>query len=455
MTNKTFIPAFKASVGDWEYYICTMKYAEAARHINFAWELGGNADLNRLIQRGIGKRTDDIRDYLLQSEHRFLGALIVAAWGGDPDYTPLAMEDPNGYLSGLDKQFGVLTFDGTQSYFALDGQHRLKAIKEAIKTDPKIGKEDICVIMVSHYDSADGKVRTRRLFTNINRNAKATTGAENIVLDEDDGAAIITRRLVTEHPFLSRKGVVKVFTMQGEEGELKLAPGNVPQTDKAAWSTLSTLYDMVSHLSFDLDASMQKRSARPSDEVLESSYEVIAKRLDDLLRSAGNVSGAMVEGISAKDIRAPKNKEGEGAAFLRPVIQKAVTRVIRNLVSQEVIDWDEAMVRLSSLDWRIAAAPWLAVFNPANSKMITAKENVELLDELVEVHVAAASKQAIARARKAYKEVKGQAYPISDDILQNNIVTHDRKQMPAQSELANVSDDGAEEETKSQKETSA
>jgi DNA sulfur modification protein DndB len=438
MTNKTFIPAFKASVGDWDYYICTMKYAEAARHINFAWELGGNADLNRLIQRGIGKRTDDIRDYLLKSEHRFLGALIVAAWGGDPDYTPLTMDDPNGYLSGLDRQFGVLTFDGTQSYFALDGQHRLKAIKEAIKVDPKIGREDICIIMVSHYDSEDGKVRTRRLFTNINRNAKATTGAENIVLDEDDGAAIVTRRLVTEHPFLSRKGVVKVFTMQGEEGELKLAPGNVPQSDKAAWSTLSTLYDMVSHLSFDLDPSMQKRSARPSDQVLESSYEIISKRIDDLLRAAGDIPLVMPDGVNARDIRAPKGKEGEGAAFLRPVIQKAVTRVIRNLVSQEVLGWTDAMARLSSLNWNIAAPPWVAVFNPTNSKMITAKENVELLDELVEAHLAAGSKQAIARARKRFKEVRGQTYPVGEEYLQQNLVAHEKKLFSAPTELADV-----------------
>ena len=243
MTNKTFIPAFKASVGDWEYYICIMKYAEVARQVGFAYELGGNSDLNTMIQRGLGDRTDSIKNYLLKSDHRFLGAIIIAAWGGAPTYVDISMDDPDGLLSGIDRQFGVLTFDGTQQYFALDGQHRLKAIKEAIKNKPELGKEDICVIMVSHFDSEDGKIRTRRLFTNINRNAKATTGAENIVLDEDDGAAILTRRLLTEHPFLSIEGVVKVFTRVGDEGELRLAAGNVPQGDKKALTTIANLYD--------------------------------------------------------------------------------------------------------------------------------------------------------------------------------------------------------------------
>jgi DNA sulfur modification protein DndB len=194
MSNKTFIPAFRAKVGDWQYYICIMKYAEVARQVQFAYELGGNAELGNLIQRGITARTKEITDYLLKSEHRFLGSLIIAAWGGDPSYQDITMEDPDGLLKGIDKSFGILTFDGTQSYFALDGQHRLKAIKDALKKKPELGLEDICVLLVSHFDTEDGRVKTRRLFTNINRNAKITSAAENIALDEDYGISIITRQ---------------------------------------------------------------------------------------------------------------------------------------------------------------------------------------------------------------------------------------------------------------------
>ena len=52
MANRTLIPAFEAKVGDWKYYICSMKYAEVARQVGFAYEMGGNKDLNSLIQRG-------------------------------------------------------------------------------------------------------------------------------------------------------------------------------------------------------------------------------------------------------------------------------------------------------------------------------------------------------------------------------------------------------------------
>lgn len=417
MTNKTFIPAFKASVGDWDYYIAIMKYAEVARQVGFAHDLGGNADLGTMIQRGISSRTDEIKKYLIESEHRFLGSLIIAVWGGEPEYISLTMADQENYLAGIDRQFGVLSFDGTQQYFALDGQHRLKAIKEAIKQNPEIGKEDICVIIVSHFDTSEGKQRTRRLFTNINRNAKVTTGAENIVLDEDDGAAIITRRLITEHPFLSKDGVVKVFTRQGDDGDIKLAAGNVANGEKRAVTTIMNLHDLVQSLSFDLDPSMVNRDARPTDEVLEASYVEIAARLDGLLKAAGDLPTAYAGVTSAKELRAPKDAAATGHPFMRPVIQKTVARALASAVKRRVLTWEEALEGLSNLPWSVGAAPWSAVFNDQTGSMIGSKENTELLDQLLEVHLAPPSKQAIARARKRFKDLRGQQYPVSEADL--------------------------------------
>ncbi len=424
MTNKTFIPAFKACVGDWEYYICIMKYAEVSRQVSFAYELNMNKELGTMIQRGLTDRTETIKNYLINSEHRFLGALIVAVWDGAPNYIDISMDDPDGILSGIDRQFGVLTFDGTQQYFALDGQHRLRAIKDAIRQKPDIGKEDICVIMVPHFQSEEGKIRTRRLFTNINRNAKTTTNAENIILDEDDGAAIISRRLLTDHPFLSTDGVVKVISRQGEEGELKLAQGNVSQTDPRAFTTISNLYEIVRILSFDLPQSMRQPQARPSDDILDESYTIISQRLDDLILAAGNVRGELQSGISARELRAPKGRESEGSPFMRPIVQKAVSHVVAQIASQDVLAWPEITRRLSALNWRLGSAPWLAIFNPSNGRIISSKENVDLLKDLLYIHLAAPSKQSIKKARQKYKEIIRSNYPLSEEALQESLIPH-------------------------------
>jgi DNA sulfur modification protein DndB len=424
MPSKTFVPAFEAKVGNWTYYSCLMSYAAVAREINFAHELGGNQDLGTMIQRGVGTRTTEITNYLLTNENRFLGAIIVAAWGGAPEYLPLEMEknSENGdVLAGMDRNFGVLTFDGTHQFFALDGQHRLKAIKDAVKRNPELGREDITVIVVPHFDDEAGRRRTRRLFTNINRNAVKTTAQENIALDEDDGFAILTRRLLDDHEFLRQDGVVQVFSKVGNDGELKLATRQVGVTG-TAWTTIGVLYDLLTDLGFGLHESMNKTSQRATDDILDESYEALAKRIDELLAACGNMRERYEAHAAPKDLRAPKGRDGDGHPFMRPAVQVQVVRAARHIIEQGLLDWPELLRRLGELDWKMTSAPFSAVWQETpdgsrKGKMIPAKENNQALYELLLVHLAPASRAQIDRAIRAYRQVKNERYPVTADEL--------------------------------------
>lgn len=419
MANKTFIPAFKASVGDWTYYICIMKYAQVAREVQFAHELGGNRDLNTLIQRGIGARTQDIVKYLLRSDHRFLGSLIVATWGGDPEYQELRMDDPDELLKGMDSGFGVLTLDGSHQFFALDGQHRLKAIKDAIKQLPELGAEDICVLLVSHYDTDEGRQRTQRLFTNINRNARTTTLAENIALDVDDGFAITTRAILDKHPFFSQPGRIRVFTRPPTtEGQFTLAGSSVPKTDKGAFTTITVLYDLLRLLAHGLPPAFSDLENRPDEELLEQAYNVLVGQLEALLKACGDLVGQLTAVQDARAVRAPKDHEEQGHPLMRPVVQKAVARTLNLIMEQSLLTWEEALNRLGELEWRLGAAPWLAVFGPDSGRMLTGKDNTQLLEELLRVHLAPRSKAEITRARRTFKEIRGENYPVSVEELE-------------------------------------
>lgn len=421
MPNRTLIPAFKAKVGDWDYYICLMKYAEVRRGVEFAHELGGNKDLATMIQRGISQRTEEIKDYLLKSSHRFLGALIVAVWGGDPQYQSAEIVDSNHLLSGIDSEFGFLTFDGSQRYFALDGQHRLKAIQDALNVKPELGNEEICVLMVAHYDTEAGRERTRRLFTNINRNAKTTTAAENIALDEDYGISILTRRFLTDHPFLKRDGVVRIFTrIDVGEGVMKLATNQVPKTHRSALTTITVLHDLLKQLSFDAPNAITDQTKRPSNDDLELAYVDLCGKVDKLLEACGNVRTRLETAQTARNVRAPRHNEAKGHAFMRPVVQRAVASCLRQVVFSGGggrISWDDAMDRLQAMDWEIGLPPWTAVFNVENGKMLTGREFTEVLEALVRVHLAPASRQEIKRARKQYKELRRDQYPVSEQKL--------------------------------------
>jgi DNA sulfur modification protein DndB len=427
MSNRVLIPALKASVGDWNYYICVMKYAQVCKQIEFAHDLGGNVDLGRLIQRGISERTKEITEYLLRSEHRFLGAMIVAAWGGSPKYLSVEMENAQGVLDGLDNAFGVLTFDDSVRYFALDGQHRLKAIKDALKIDPNLANEEISVILVSHYDTEDGRKKTRRLFSNINKNARKTTPGEDIALDEDDGYSILTRRLIDEHPFLREGGRVIVFTKLGTSGEISIAGGTIPKTDKKAVTTITTIHDMLGNLGFGLKPSMYKKNIRPPEDVLDESFEILKTRIDDLFKYCGDWKEKIEAAVNARDVRAPLKNEGAGHPMMRSMIQRAVTRVARQIVSQG-ISWDELLIRLQKITWRLDSPPWVAVasIKDGNVNIKTNRDYVSLLDALLTVHLAPNSKQEIIRARKEYKTLWNVSYPISEDELASNISKSDK-----------------------------
>ena len=418
MSNKTYIPAFEAAVGDWRYYICKMKYAEVDRSVRFAHELGGNRELSALIQRGLSDRTSEITRYLLNSEHRFLGSLIVATWGGEPKYSQLEMEDSDGLLKGLDQGFGVLTLDGTHSFFALDGQHRLRAIKDALGKNPALGAEDICVLLVTHHDTTDGRERTQRLFTNINRNAKPTTSGENIALDVDDTCAIITRKLLVDHEFLSDDGRVRVFSKPPtSDGTFKLATKVIPKTDPSAWTSMTVLYDMVKSLVFDADPAARDRAMRPNDEVLAATFDLVSDRLDDLLGACGDLRARLEHASTAKDVRIPVSEGGKSHPFMRPVVQQAVVRVSCSLVEEERLTWNEAMNRLRPLSWQMEDPPWNSVFNVPTGRMIAGKDHSNLLDQLLCVHLQPNSIEEVRRARRAYKDLVKSRYAVEEGDL--------------------------------------
>lgn len=421
MSNKTLIPALTAKVGEWNYYICVMKYAQAAKEIGFAFELGGNSDLNTLIQRGISERTKDIVSYLLKSKNRFLGSLIVAAWGGHPQYIPVKMDESDEVIEGLDSNFGVLTFDGSQQYFALDGQHRLKAIKEAIKKNPELGNEEISVILVSHYNTEKGRENTRRLFSNINKNAKSTSLSENIALDEDDGFAIINRQLLTDDEFFKEEGRVSVFSKQGDNGNIKLAT-SVTQSSPSLLS-LKQLYEIVCDLGFELNAEMNNKHIRPSDEVLEESFKAIQQRIHGLMEACGDIESKYMSAENPKDLRLP-TPQTEGHPFMRGIVQRSVSKVVRNIIDMNLLPWKDVLERLSKLSWRLGDSPWCSVIhsNEGKVKMLTNRDHKALLESLLMCHLAPQSKQEIKRARKQFSALFGNAkYPISEEELFVNL----------------------------------
>lgn len=215
-------PAIRAKMGDWSYYICKMTMKELAGQVRFAAEIHDDRTLDLAIQRELneGRVKKEIVSFLQRREDRFFSSVVIASLGGNPQFYPVRITDDPQFRvfsdQKLDEDFGVLTMSGEQNYYALDGQHRLKAIKTLIdrndpdSVEPPVGfqEEELSVILVVSEDEASDEFMKayRRLFSSLNRHAKPTDRDTNIIMDEDDTFAILTRRLITEHEFFKWDG---------------------------------------------------------------------------------------------------------------------------------------------------------------------------------------------------------------------------------------------------------
>lgn len=168
---KTF-PCIKGQLGDWSYYFTVIKLSELVNYVKFADQVFPRNDLDQIMQRELTNRAESISNYLLNNNERFMGALIVAAVGGTPKFVPVSFGSESSF-SFADGKIGFLRFDGSEEYYALDGQHRLAAIQHALSTNrDRFLDDEISVIIVWHSDDDDGRKRARRIFTTVNRYAK-------------------------------------------------------------------------------------------------------------------------------------------------------------------------------------------------------------------------------------------------------------------------------------------
>ena len=218
-------PALRAHMGDWTYYIVKMRMREVATEVEFGSQVHHDYTLDEAIQRTIkeSRVKKEIVTYLTGRSDRFFSSLVVAAIGGSPKFYPVSISDDPQFEvfadeQGIEQSFGVLRFSPDRKYYALDGQHRLKAIKtllqpedeaERVEPPPDFANEEISVLMVIRpAESAEENwlASYRRLFSSLNRYAKPTDQDTNIIMDEDDLFAILTRRLITDHHYFQAPG---------------------------------------------------------------------------------------------------------------------------------------------------------------------------------------------------------------------------------------------------------
>jgi DNA sulfur modification protein DndB len=214
MKTTWYAPCLRGVMGNWVYYSTVMSAQHIKTRIVGSKDIREAKALEDYLQRRLKPRVRKIAAYLKKRDDRFFGAIILGVFGGLPDWVELDFSTVEKKLEipdpkDIEETLGFLVFYGKEQMFAIDGQHRVEGIKQAADADPdRFQADQFPALLVAHRDDAPGKVRTRRLFCDINKNAVAVSEGDKVVIDEDELAAIVTRRMYAEYaPFKSGKEI--------------------------------------------------------------------------------------------------------------------------------------------------------------------------------------------------------------------------------------------------------
>ncbi len=410
-------PAMKFKFGNWTAYQIVMRVGELRGNIEFARDVFGETTLDEARQREVdeSRAKNSIATYLVRPDNeRFFNSLVIAVEGGEPRWIPAPIDNNRADIfdESFSDVYGAIKFSGSQKYFALDGQHRMAAIEHVLqdadisKLKPRGFENDqislILVIQPEGVDQEEFSRAYRRLFGHLNRYAKKTTKVSDIIMDEDDVFAILTRKLVAEHDFFKSKYdselnemIEKVKTNQ--RGSSSIAAG------ETFFTTLSHLYDMnINLLSSDQriagdgtyktpkgsDKDFQTwvkgelknvkwhssefktsfKTLRPEPETIESLYnelvlywDVLIELIPDLLNDPEHMRDNLHD--SFKD---GASSETQNHALFRPVIQVPFTELVRSLLTRKGVTDSSftkqkiknALKPLGKIDWQLFSPPF-------------------------------------------------------------------------------------------------
>jgi DNA sulfur modification protein DndB len=357
----TYFPCVKGTIGDWVYYVTVMGVRDLVEYVKFAEEVAPNKDLDTMLQRDLTIRAKEIAIYLRTNEQRFFGSLIVAVLDGQPRFRPIAFGET---LLSDESRVGLLQFDGTEKYYALDGQHRLAALRTELMREPERYKDDqVSTIIICHDSDKEGLTRARRLFTTVNRFAKKTSSATHTAMSEDDGVALVTRRLIREHPLFKHRIKVSVL----KNGKLHLASGNAMlPTDRQYLMAIESFRKCNQDLlPANLAHEFAKQQQIPCFESLEEAFVDVSALWDKMIEAVDPWKELLNPEATVATFR--KSSSTGGHILVRPIGITAFVGAMSTAPSSLKVEHIRTVVTKFQ---NLHEVPWSGVlWNSATSKM--------------------------------------------------------------------------------------
>lgn len=368
------IPALRAQIGNWSYYVTTLTFEQVNSYVSKIDEhLHKSESLKDLIQRSITNNFISIKDYIINQPEVFFNSLVLAVYDDYPDWREIEFS----YGENETYQMGLLDFPGSHKIFPVDGQHRVEGIKAALLEKPELKDQRIAVIFIGHKNDEQGMQRTRRLFTTLNRYAKPVKDDDVIALDEDDIVAIITRNLLEEYILFSGKRVVNAKQKA------------IPPNNKDAITSIITLYQANIEIfkvfyeeKFDKKPTKKRLAEflkfRPSDDLISSFQEYVITYWNAFKTKLSFVAEFLTNQENAAEYY--RNIDAGGNLVFRPIGFLPLIKASLVIYQREGKSFEDIFEQFNGINFSLNTPPWLYVlWNPIDHKMIMNSDTVTQL----------------------------------------------------------------------------
>lgn len=359
--NAIDIPAIRGILGEKTYYTATFTFEQIAERVKrIDKELHTSESLREQLQRALTDNHKSIKEYILTQKEHFFNALVLAVYDGDPTWNELEFEFNNTIYYSM----GFLHLNGNERIFPVDGQHRVEGIKSALKENPNLKDEIITVIFIGHHNNPEGKEKTRRIFSTLNRYAKPVSLGDNIALDEDDVVAITTRDLLEKYPLFMNENV-KID---------KKSSKALADNDEKSFTSLITLYETnkVIYTYYRSLSDNQKNTYtakriteflkyRPQQQEIENFYTFLVDFWDMFTKNFQGVKAYIENCDNETPAALYRNKESGGLLYFRPIALPRLVKAIFETQFRLKNELQECVKMFANIEMTISKEPWVNI----------------------------------------------------------------------------------------------
>ncbi len=338
------IPAIKAVMGNWIYYVSTMTYRQIIEYVKMPNEIEKFKKTSVLadkIQRELTDNVDRIVTYLENQPDRFFNSLVLAIVDGRPTWCSGVFEKDGERFTTI----GLLNIEHGTDIYPVDGQHRLEALRRWTSYSNADLSEEVPVIIVAHKSTEQGNEKMRRLFTALNRYAKPVSESDKIILDEDDIVSIATRHLVDEtNIFRGKITINKQETMSRSDN-----------TNFTNIISLNKCNDFLLNAYVDDEETIEryKRFRQSKETILEFSRYV-----DEFWEKFICVNKDIEDFLNGKYKKELRGDNGGNLLFRPRGLCAYVDAVSYIKLNNDPVSFEAIMSRLSSIDFRLEGKLW-------------------------------------------------------------------------------------------------